>query len=179
MTAQQNSRHSASQSGRFCAGVDCSVELPVQTSGRRRKWCSARCRKRTLYGGQCVDCGARTDGSNGRDAAPQRCKGCEEQRGHDERYWTPERLIAEVQRFHAEYGRPPRQIDWFGNAKSQTCRRVDWVPLEGKWPAPPLAFREFGSWNAMIEAAGFRPFDHALDHDWGVGKLSPTIRRAA
>jgi hypothetical protein len=44
---------------------------------RRRKWCSDRCRKQTLYGGTCIDCGAPTNGSDGRGPhAAERCVSC-------------------------------------------------------------------------------------------------------
>ena len=46
----------------------------------RRKWCSDRCRKRTLYSGTCEICGGPTNGSNGRDAASDVCRECHEQR---------------------------------------------------------------------------------------------------
>lgn len=42
----------------------------------RAKWCSERCR-RSQYSTPCVDCGAPTDGSNGRGkSAPKRCARC-------------------------------------------------------------------------------------------------------
>ena len=55
---------------RTCSG--CGSEL--KGTGRA-KWCSERCRKQTLYGGVCVDCGAQTSGSEGNGPnAPKRCQ---------------------------------------------------------------------------------------------------------
>jgi hypothetical protein len=63
-----------------CQG--CGVELPPSVyQGRKRKWCSERCRKQTMYGGACIDCGAEMNGSagNGPDR-PVRCGKCNAQR---------------------------------------------------------------------------------------------------
>lgn len=57
-----------------CQG--CGAELLPSGGNRPRKWCSERCRRRTLYAGTCIDCGGPTDGSNGRARAPERCAGC-------------------------------------------------------------------------------------------------------
>jgi transposase len=43
----------------------------------KTKWCSDRCRKETLYSGECIDCGGRTTGkANGLDRVPDRCREC-------------------------------------------------------------------------------------------------------
>lgn len=56
----------------------CGTELPpVSRAVHNRKWCSERCRKQTLYGGTCIDCGAPTGGSDGRSPnASKRCVPC-------------------------------------------------------------------------------------------------------
>jgi hypothetical protein len=46
------------------------------------KFCSDKCRKAS-YGGTCIDCGARTDGSNGRDKAPELCRDCDKKQIRD------------------------------------------------------------------------------------------------
>lgn len=56
----------------LCATCSAPLEPPVHP---RRKFCSDHCRK-AQYGGTCIDCGAPTDGSNGRDKAPERCRTC-------------------------------------------------------------------------------------------------------
>lgn len=59
---------------RECAG--CGELFLVQSPfAHRAKWCSDRCRKQTLYSTPCVDCGAPTNGSDGR-GAHQRCQAC-------------------------------------------------------------------------------------------------------
>lgn len=41
------------------------------------RWCSDKCRKDTLYAGECENCGAKTGGSNGRGPnASKRCRYC-------------------------------------------------------------------------------------------------------
>jgi hypothetical protein len=50
--------------------------------GVRPKFCSDKCRKAS-YGGTCIDCGARTDGSNGRDKAPELCRDCDKKQIRD------------------------------------------------------------------------------------------------
>lgn len=107
----------------------------------RRRFCSARCRK-AQYAGTCVDCGAKTNGSNGRAAAGKRCAPCSMAYQHEARYWTPERLIEGVRAWAADLGRTPHSQD-----ANQGGARV---------PYPPAA-REFGSWPAFIRAAGLPP----------------------
>lgn len=109
----------------------------------RAKWCSDRCRKDTLYGGTCGDCDAKTDGSNG-VAAPVYCALCTRRRRYEERHWTPESIIASIQAFVAEHGRPPTADDWRSDA--------------GGFPNTSTVQREFGgAWNAAIAAAGLSP----------------------
>lgn len=45
----------------------------VNRPGRNPRWCSERCRKRTLYGGKCEICGAITNGYDGPGTASDRC----------------------------------------------------------------------------------------------------------
>ncbi len=54
----------------------CGVALPPSKGGPPRKWCGDRCRKHTLYGGACVDCGATTNGGNGHAVPAERCGAC-------------------------------------------------------------------------------------------------------
>lgn len=63
---------------------------------------------------------------------------------HPSLTWTPERLIAFVEDFHAEHGRTPRQTD-----------------LNGKDGRPwfPTVYRRFNNLRALIEAAGFEYVD--------------------
>jgi hypothetical protein len=109
-------------SERACKG--CGGALP--TSHGSRKWCSEACRK-AQYGGACIDCGARTDGSNGVSKAPDRCLRCIT--------WTREAALLAVQDYFDEHGEPPRE----------------------KAPGMPharTAVRLFGGWNALLVEAG-------------------------
>lgn len=46
-----------------CLRPGCENPIEQPQSGGRRKWCSERCRKRQ-YDGECIDCGARVDGTS-------------------------------------------------------------------------------------------------------------------
>lgn len=106
--------------------------------------------RKNSYGGVCLRCGKRTDGSNGRAKAPKICAACDAIRLHEERYWTRERVIAAIQRWAAEHGRPPRANEW------QRAHPDGW------WPAATSVYRTstnpgavFAYWADAIEAAGF------------------------
>ncbi len=99
--------------------------------------------RKAQYGGDCVDCGKRTDGSNGRPGAPARCLRCSGIEQHENRYWQPERIIEAIQRFARLNGRPPLAPEWLLGVSEQG------------YPACSTIQSEFGSWAAGIEAAGF------------------------
>lgn len=106
--------------------------------------------RRERYQGTCVDCGAKTDGSNGRANAPKRCAKCAADAQHDERYWTRETIIEAIKRFGREHGRAPVATDWLYGKHGVNGSGYPW---------PGFLIREFGSWANGIEAAGFpRPF---------------------
>lgn len=136
MPHSQKNRHSDGQIGRFCQG--CGADLPPKTwRGPDRKWCSEHCRK-SQYGSTCIDCGAPTDGSNGRERAPERCMEC--------LTWTEEKVIEVLQAWAAEHGRSPRLAD---------CRPGE--PGYGVLPNTSgrgCIRRHFGSWNKALAAAG-------------------------
>lgn len=122
-----------------CQG--CGGELPeLKNPGNPRKWCSDRCRKRQ-YGGRCVECGRRTDGSNGRGGAPERCLRCGPERQHRERVWTPEAVARALREWAHELGRSP--------TAPEALRKGARVPASA-------VQREFGSWNKGLQAAGLR-----------------------
>lgn len=101
---------------RACAGCG----EPFLGRGRA-KWCSERCRKRTCYGGVCVDCGAPTHGSNGDGPnAPVRCHACDMR-------WNPKRLAARV-----EY-RTAIEAMWADGLTSREIGRLmGWTPGSAK-----------------------------------------------
>lgn len=98
--------------------------------------------RRDSYRGTCVDCGARTNGSSGRDA-PERCNHCFSTLRHEERYWTPDRVVEAIRAYVERHGRVP------GAAPETPVAQRNGVPHS------VVVAREFGSWNAAIEAAGF------------------------
>lgn len=68
-----------------------------------------------------------------------RCPTC----GGKHTTWSPQRIVEAIQRWADEHGQPPRVSDW--NRAS-----VD-------HPTYQSAVEKFGSWNAAIQAAGFKP----------------------
>jgi hypothetical protein len=153
-----------------CAG--CGDPLPPQTIGRRRKWCSERCRRDTLYSGTCVDCGARTNGNDGPGKAAERCRPCRHEFERANAPWSREGVIHAIQEFAETYGRPPRVTD-FSKAHAAARGHAGRVP-DGHRPAQATIAKYCGSWNEAVRAAGLEPFDDERDHDWGPGR--PTVR---
>jgi Homing endonuclease associated repeat len=125
---------------RMCENPNCpNVLAPPRGPGRRRQWCSDRCRK-TKYAGTCVDCGGPTDGASGRGIA-KRCRECRHNYAHATATWTQAAVIAAIQRWHAETGYTPSAREWI--------RRGSY------WPAGSTVLTVFDSWNGAIAAAGF------------------------
>lgn len=113
--------------------------------------------RKRRYAGVCEQCGARTDGSNGRAKAPSLCAACSVRRQHEERFWTRDAIVDCIQAFAEMYGRPPTAPDWnpsFAAARGDTERAARFRE-DGAWPFVSVVVREFGSWAAAIEAAGF------------------------
>lgn len=61
--------------------------------------------------------------------------------------WTPARVVGGFQRFYFEHGLPPTQDNI---ARYQT----------ENYPSIPAVVRHFGSWEAGVRAAGFKPWKH-------------------
>jgi hypothetical protein len=118
----------------------CGTPLPEQGPGRKRKWCSQSCRKKSTPGGTCADCGA----STGYDGKAKRCRTCANLARR-----IPRRSVIDAIRSFAErYGRPPTATDF---NPSLTAYRGEGYPSLG------AVQRAFGSWNNAIAAAGFAP----------------------
>lgn len=127
-----------------------------------------RARKRS-YGRPCLDCGAITDGSNGRDKAPLRCDACTRA---FLKVWTPEAIIGAIRLYAHRYGAPPTAADW-NPSMARRIGRDDWADRFNSDADYPLTFtvqRVFGSWSAGIQAAGYTPR--------GVGERGPARPRA-
>lgn len=102
-------------------------------------------RKRS-YGGTCADCGGATDGSNGRDLAPERCRACQIEYQHEARRWTPETIVEAIQAFHAENGRVPTTQEWMAPERGS------------RFPCTNTVIRECGRWSTAIRSAGFESY---------------------
>lgn len=114
-----------------------------------------------MYGGECVDCGAPTNGSDGRGPhASKRCRECGARRSGETRtVWTREKIIAAILEWVALYGEPPAIPDWHPYAAEHQLSDAKRAARfrGGDWPSAESVIREFGSWNAGIAAAGFTP----------------------
>jgi hypothetical protein len=89
--------------------------------------------RKDSYRGVCVVCGGQTDGSNGREAAPELCMSC--------RTWTEDAIVEAIRLWASERGGlPPTEMDW---------RRAD-----TDHPSATTVCGRFG-WNRMLLAAGF------------------------
>lgn len=134
---------------RVCAGC----RAPI-TGHPNRKWCSNRCRQRTLYTGTCLDCGSAT--YSGDATPPQRCKHCAP---GQRRIWTKETVVRAIQAWTRETGTPPTAVDW--NAAQAVARRhpekAEKFHDDDAWPNTASVQAVFGSWSAALGAAGVAP----------------------
>lgn len=163
---------------RTCAAPDCDISL--EGCHGKRKWCSDRCRKRTLYSGECVDCGRRTEGiASGLERESKRCRGCSTRHA---RKVAREGYIESIREWAELYGEPPTAADWHiapsQLAKMHPDRRREALARHSNgrsWPYSSGVVQFFGSWNAALLAAGFTPLspgsrrdpDAWLEHRWG------------
>jgi hypothetical protein len=111
---------------------------------------------RARYGNRCDLCGDITAGSLGRKRAPLRCRPCKDKE------WTRYSrmlILACIEMWNDLYGMPPRAYDWnpriapSGQRRREAEERLD----HGHWPSVSVVRRQFGSWNAALETAGFEP----------------------
>jgi hypothetical protein len=135
-----------------CRG--CSQEFGyVSKPGRRREWCSERCRKKS-YNVPCIDCGVMVDGTTP-SRMTGRCTVCSKAHFSSE---VRAAHIAAIQRWAAIYGEPPASPDW-NVTKARYMKDVERVERfrAGSWPSAKAVIKSFGTWNAAIMAAGFTP----------------------
>lgn len=104
-----------------------------------RNWCLGR---------DCVDCHAPIDGSNGKKS--ERCSPCQHAWEDETRTWTRDTIIAAIQRFARENGRPPLAADW-----NHAGRGAGYPPTSGIYRSRWHPNAIFASWAEAIEAAGF------------------------
>jgi hypothetical protein len=75
--------------------------------------------------------------------------------------WGPGDVIDAIQAWVYECGRLPRSEDWRPAADPGT----KWADEYPRWPSYMTVRTLFGSWNAGLEAAGFRPVRRYWDRD--------------
>lgn len=92
----------------ICENPACGNVTSQPDVGRRRRWCSDKCRKVAPYARYCTDCGARLNGSDGHGPnAPTRCMQCapkvsaplrkkHEQRAEVARLWAEGKTLREI-----------------------------------------------------------------------------------
>lgn len=135
----------------------CGTPIEQSRSNRRRRWCSERCRKQTMYGSACESCGNPTNGSNGRGPnAARLCVACSRAQQSTDAHWTRERCIAEGHRWRDLTGRWPLCGDWNRHQNRGERRTLidRYHELTGPWPYLFVVQRRFGSWRAYVAALG-------------------------
>jgi hypothetical protein len=154
-----------------CQG--CSAELQQPRSGRRRKWCSDKCRKRTLYSLPCADCGQPCNTDGRVTGASERCLACYTKH---RRQIARAYVIDSIREWAERFGYPPTSVDW----NQAMCRAKGWAAkieryeATGRpWPSQGEVQLRYGTWNAALEAAGFRPL--ARSEHW-IGRAGVTLR---
>jgi hypothetical protein len=105
--------------------------------------------RRATYQGACERCGGVTK-SNGTSTPSRHCRDCAREIATENKRWTRETVIAAIQRFALEHGRPPISTDWL---KSRAAGRDEWAPPASVVFGPTR--QPFRSWADAIEAAGF------------------------
>lgn len=116
----------------------------------------ARARKNS-YRGACVDCGAPTDGSNGKDNPSERCRTHAAAHG---RKLGKAYVIASIQEWAELFGDPPSASDWnrsLAIAQNAAWRVTRYEDTGRPWPSAACVQYLYGTWNNAIKAAGYQP----------------------
>jgi hypothetical protein len=92
------------------------------------------------------------------------------------------RLIAAVHRWVAQYGRPPRLIDW-DPARARLFGRPELAERfeqAATWPRFTTVRRQFGGWRNLLRAAGYAPAPTRIGRyrvEWTPAEILDAIRR--
>ncbi len=104
--------------------------------------------RKKRYRGTCEVCGRSTSHSGKNGLPSQRCRSCA---AKERKIWTQERVIAAIQKWAEEHGRPPSSVDW-NNSLAK-------VPRGPEYPSATAVCGKdhgvFPKWADAIEAAGF------------------------
>lgn len=83
------------------------------------------------------------------------------------RYWTRDRIVAAIKRWHRQHGEAPRSTDWDVHRARKLAELHERLAAEwrgriakfevGRWPSVRTVREQFGGWNNAIAAAGFEP----------------------
>lgn len=107
--------------------------------------------------------------------------------------WSRAEILAAAQEWERKHGEPPRVCDWNPSihrrdARVLLARAHRWLVCasrvdDGVYPWPSTVQVVFGSWNAMIRAAGFAPYPRverlpACDPSTAVTDISALVARA-
>jgi hypothetical protein len=101
--------------------------------------------------GICRECGGETRYNGHRVNGPSSlCSTCLHRLQHEAKLWTRETVIAAIQEWEQEHGRPPSANDWLHSDPEQHWPNRGSVYRSGNHPGSP-----FQNWADAIEAAGF------------------------
>jgi hypothetical protein len=127
--------------------------------------------RKDRYRTPCVDCGEMTN-PNGRRTS-ERCGPCAHLHS---RAITRRWIFDSFAEWHRLFGVPPTSCDW----NQHMCRARGWehrirrYERTGRvWPSQTTVQDHFGTWNAAVEAMGFRPL--RPDEHW-IGRAGVTLR---
>lgn len=141
----------------LCRG--CDAELPEQkASGRRREWCSDRCRKVSLYSSRCIDCGAICN-KDGRVTNPAiRCFQCSKdaQRTPEARRVKSRANTGRSDYTDADCFTAMRSVATDGVLTTTVYDAAYLAAPRGSMPSRPTLIFRFGSWATAVHAAGLR-----------------------
>lgn len=137
--------------------------------------------RKDSYADPCVECGAKTSGSNGHIEKPRCVKCAARAAGAAKTVWTREAVIAAMRAWHAEFGEAPSVNCWgmaaytVGDEERQAVYRER--NAAGLIPHAQSVIRLFGTWNAGVVAAGLKP--RVVGGGGGNGARMRSVRRKA
>ena len=109
--------------------------------------------RKDAYGGVCEDCGGPTSGADGPAHVARFCSHCAPNQYL--RKWTAETVIAAIQHWATEHGKPPAATDWLSKNRNDGGT-YEYPPAGAVYKNSHKArHAPFEHWADAIEAAGF------------------------